>query len=147
ENTSEIDVFESVNKNYQDSFEIFNKDIQEFKNITIKGDDKDDQFSFSFEVLDEEKAKLTEQLKDYWSYFQSTYYKDGKWDVVKLMRNEYIINNFNKIIKAVRSHAINEKAASVVNNLSNASGEGNYSPSVDTAEKEEELAMRNFLLM
>ena len=63
------------------------------------------------------------------------------------MRNEYIINNFNKIIKAVRSHAINEKAANVVNNLSNASGEGNYSPSVDTAEKEEELAMRNFLLM
>lgn len=147
ENTSEIDVFESVNKDYQDSFEIFNKDIQEFKNITIKGDDKDDQFSFSFEVLDEEKAKLTEQLKDYWSYFQSTYYKDGKWDVVKLMRNEYIINNFNKIIKAVRSQAINEKAASVVNNLSNASGEGNYSPSVNAGEKEEELAMRNFLLM
>src|SRR5690606_13597043 len=63
--TSETDIFESVNKDYQDSFELFNKDIQEFKNITIKGDDKDDQFSFSFEVLDEEKAKLTEQLKDY----------------------------------------------------------------------------------
>lgn len=89
--------------------------------IDLSVNDKDVQFTHSFEIPEADKPALIAAAKDYWNEFNRMYAKDGSYNATQLMQDLYILKNLPGIIKSAVAKSANEKHIGVVRNIANVS--------------------------
>lgn len=96
------------------------KDFSKITELDLSFSDKDVQFDHKYAVTDVEKKQAAEEIKNYWQTFQSSYYKDGQWQIQKMMEDRLFLANKEKILKSAVTKASTLKKIDTVKGIANA---------------------------
>ena len=104
---------------------------------------KDDKASLSingkFEIPAQEASKYRDAAESLQDYYAERYYKDGKYQSEKLLKDLYIADNFDKIVQSVISQTANQTRLEMLKQRKNITTDieqqGTYRPSAADEEK------------
>jgi len=104
---------------------------------------KDDKASLSingkFEIPAQEASKYRDAAESLQDYYAERYYKDGKYQSEKLLKDLYIADNFDKIVNSVISQTANQTRLEMLKQRKNITTDteqqGTYRPSAADEEK------------
>jgi len=89
--------------------------VEKFDKMEIKvGDDK-----FNYDLSKEDKKSLVDSNKDLRNFFNRYKKEDGSENVQKFVRDAYILNNFDNIIKAVAKFAEGKGEGKTIEDIKN----------------------------
>lgn len=120
--------------------------LPQLTKLDLSINDKDVQFAHEYSINEMEKADLGNKAKDYWSYLQSRYYKDGQYDTQKYLKDIFIIENFQKILKSAVTRANNQGKIGLARGVANVTDQQNISSSTDFAADARRAGLEDFAL-
>ena len=107
-------------------------------NLTVNG---------KFDIPAQEISKYREAAEDLENYQVNRYYKDGQYQADKLVKELYLVDNFDKIVNSAISQAVNQTRLEMLRQSKNIQSElettGTFKPSA----AEEERSMLDQLFM
>lgn len=114
--------------------------------IDLSVNDKDVQFTHTFEIPEADKPALIAAAKDYWAEFNRDYSKDGQWNTKELMEHIYIKRNLPSIIKSAVAKAMNEKQIATVRGIANVAVNPVPGQVIDTTAAAQRADKANYIL-
>lgn len=100
-----------------------------------------------FDIPAQELSKYRQAAEDLESYQVSRYYKDGKYDADRLVKELYVADNLDKIITSAVSQAVNQTRLEMLKQSKNIQTEQNPSGTFRPNAADEESAMYEQLFM
>jgi hypothetical protein len=143
----EAENFVNQLSSFGDQFnESLSENIRSLSKLDLGISDKDVQFPHEYTIQDAEKAELSNKASNYWSYIQSRYTKDGKYDTQKLLKDIYLVENFDKVMKSAVTRAMNQAKVELVKGVANVQDTRIANPAGNFAEDQSKRDYENFLL-
>lgn len=100
-----------------------------------------------FDIPAQELTKYLDAATDLETHNVNRYYKDGKYDGDKLVRDLYIADNFDKILTSAISQSVNQTRLEMLKQSKNIQSEQDSSGTFRPSAAEEESALLNQLFM
>jgi hypothetical protein len=100
-----------------------------------------------FDIPAQELSKYRQAAEDLESYQVDRYYKDGKYNADRLVKELYISDNLDKIITSAVSQAVNQTRLEMLKQSKNIQTESNSSGTFRPNAADEESAMYEQLFM
>ncbi len=100
-----------------------------------------------FDIPAQELSKYRQAAEDLESYQVGRYYKDGKYDAERLVKELYVADNLDKIITSAVSQAVNQTRLEILKQSKNIQTEQNPSGTFRPNAADEENAMYEQLFM
>jgi hypothetical protein len=97
-------------------------DYNNFKGFEVMVKDEDVEIPISFNISDEERAALKTQLSDFDAddkFGNRWFYKDGKPNVEQTMRDLYMLENLDKILRKTANEAYAQAKLAYIKNSGN----------------------------
>jgi hypothetical protein len=119
--------------------------LPSFNKLDLSITDEDVQFKHEYSLEDGEKVDLSNKAKDFWSYFESRYAKDGKYDTQQLLTDIYFNENRSKILKSAVTRAMNLAKAELVKGVANVQESTGPRVPTDLAAEQQQAEFERFL--
>lgn len=100
-----------------------------------------------FDIPAQELSRYREAATDLETHNVNRYYKDGKYDGDKLVRDMYVADNFDKILTSAISQAVNQTRLEMLKQSKNIQSEQDASGTFRPSAAEEESALLSQLFM
>jgi hypothetical protein len=118
-NQEEFELQQKARSVYEKTLE---SDYNNFKGFDVMVKDEDVEIPISFNVTDEERMTLKNELSDFdveAKFGNRWFYEDGRPNVNQTMRDLYLLENFDKISKKIANEAIAQAKIAYIKNSGN----------------------------
>lgn len=111
-------VYEDARRQYMSSLE---DGLKQFDGFNVNYKDEDVQFDGKYSLTPEDKAKLTDSLKqfDLEEFYGARYYKDGRYDTKQLAEDVYFLQNRDKIVNSLVTQAVSKSKSDLLKSMKN----------------------------
>lgn len=109
ESQAEFEVMQQARSEYEKTL---NSDFQSFNGFNVSVKDEDVEIPISFNVGEDEKLVMKNQLEDFDTdtYFENRWFnKDGKPNVQQIMADKYLLENREKIFSKIANEAASQR--------------------------------------
>jgi hypothetical protein len=116
---------ERQNQDYQvarqDYLNSINDGLKNFEGFSVNYKDEDVQFDGKYSLTPEDKAVLTDTLKDFDLdlFYGNRYYKDGKYDAKQIAEDVYFLQNRDKIVNSMVTQAVSKAKSDLIKSMKN----------------------------
>jgi len=110
--------YESARQTYLSSIE---DGLKSFDGFSVSYKDEDVQFDGKYSLTPEDKASLTNSLKDFdlEQFYGNRYFKDGRYDTKQLAEDVYFLQNRDKIVNAMVTQAVSKAKVDLLKSMKN----------------------------
>ena len=111
-------VYEDARRQYMSSLE---DGLKQFDGFNVNYKDEDVQFDGKYSLTPEDKASLTDSLKqfDLEEFYGARYYKDGRYDTKQLAEDVYFLQNRDKIVNSLVTQAVSKSKSDLLKSMKN----------------------------
>ena len=109
ESQAEFEMMQEARSEYEKTL---NSDFQSFNGFNVSVKDEDVEIPISFNVGEDEKLVMKNQLEDFDTdtYFENRWFnKDGKPNVQQIMADKYLLENREKIFSKIANEAASQR--------------------------------------
>jgi len=109
ESQAEFEIMQEARSEYEKTL---NSDFQSFNGFNVSVKDEDVEIPISFNVGEDEKLVMKNQLEDFDTdtYFENRWFnKDGKPNVQQIMADKYLLENREKIFSKIANEAASQR--------------------------------------
>jgi len=109
ESQAEFEIMQQARSEYEKTL---NSDFQSFNGFNVSVKDEDVEIPISFNVGEDEKLVMKNQLEDFDTdtYFENRWFnKDGKPNVQQIMADKYLLENREKIFSKIANEAASQR--------------------------------------
>jgi hypothetical protein len=109
ESQAEIEMMQQARNEYEKTL---NSDFQSFNGFNVSVKDEDVEIPISFNVGEDEKLVMKNQLEDFDTdtYFENRWFnKDGRPNVQQIMADKYLLENREKIFSKIANEAASQR--------------------------------------
>lgn len=118
EEVEQNQLYEQARQQYVSSLE---NGLKQFDGFSVNYKDEDVQFDGKYSLTPEEKAGLTDSLKqfDLEEFYGARYYKDGQYDTKQLAEDVYFLQNRDKIVNSLITQAVSKSKSDLLKSMKN----------------------------
>lgn len=112
------EAYENARQSYLSSIE---DGLKSFEGFNVSYKDEDVQFDGKYSLTPEDKASLTNSLKDFdlEQFYGNRYFKDGRYDTKQLAEDVYFLQNRDKIVNAMVTQAVSKAKIDLLKSMKN----------------------------
>lgn len=111
-------VYSAAREEYLNSI---NDGLKSFDGFSVNYKDEDVSFDGKYSLTPEDKATLTNSLKDFDldEFYGNRYYKDGRYDAKQLAEDVYFLQNRDKIVNSMVTQAVSRAKLDILKSMKN----------------------------
>jgi len=105
----------------QEYLNSINDGLKSFDGFSVNYKDEDVSFDGKYSLTPEDKATLTNSLKDFdlEEFYGNRYYKDGRYDAKQLAEDVYFLQNRDKIVNSMVTQAVSRAKLDILKSMKN----------------------------